>query len=275
MKRFILIFCLIIIVSPNFAQTIIRDKQKVSGKWKKSNSPYIIKGEAIVPLGKTLTIEPGTVIKFATGDDHDYRLSSYINKNFNAGFLRVQGSLIANGEKNNIIYFTSEDNNEKWGNLVLDNAKKVEINYCIFEYAYYIRGVVKDDNATGAISFIACSGTVKNTIVTNSWVGINAKKSGEPIVDNCIFCNNNYAIESNTYSKITVTNSIIYNNNTQFYTNPGATIILSDSYLQDDYLKNGVYTKGNIIYNDLRNFDNNLNINKCCSSIKAKDDDSY
>ncbi|MEA3452535.1 MAG: hypothetical protein U9Q83_11635, partial [Bacteroidota bacterium] len=219
----------------------------------------------------TLTIEPGTVIKFATGDDFDYRIGTAINRNFNVGFLRVKGSLIANGEINNIILFTHEDINGKWGNLVLDNAKNVEINYCIFKYSYYIRGVVEDDNATGAISFLACSGTVKNTIVTNSWVGVNAKKSAEPIVDNCIFCNNNYAIESNTYSKITVTNTIVKNNVTQFYTNPGATIILSNSYLQDDDLINGVYAKENIVYNNLNGIDNNLDISKCSPSKRAKD----
>lgn len=60
------------------------------GTWELSGSPYIIQGDVTVPPGQKLQIEPGTIIKFA-------------------GFYRinVSGVLIAQGDPNNRIIFTS------------------------------------------------------------------------------------------------------------------------------------------------------------------------
>ncbi|OQA02352.1 MAG: hypothetical protein BWY70_00025 [Bacteroidetes bacterium ADurb.Bin408] len=51
----------------------ISNKQEVYGTWTKSKSPYTIQGEAIVPEGKTLTIEPGVTVKFKTGTNKRFR----------------------------------------------------------------------------------------------------------------------------------------------------------------------------------------------------------
>ncbi len=65
------------------------------GTWELTGSPYVIRGDVTVPVGQKLQIEPGTVIKFA-------------------GFYRiiVSGVLVAQGEPNNRIIFTSVHDQE-------------------------------------------------------------------------------------------------------------------------------------------------------------------
>jgi parallel beta-helix repeat protein len=58
--------------------------------WTLTNSPYIIDSSLLVEEGKTLTIEPGVVVKFNTGKG-----------------MQVDGCLIARGTEENPITFTS------------------------------------------------------------------------------------------------------------------------------------------------------------------------
>lgn len=250
MKKTLTFLALLIFSLPIISQTIIENGQNVSGTWTKSKSPYLIKGEAIVPAGQTLNIKAGTVIKFATGENIDYRdADGYKDNTFDVGFLRVKGTLNAKGKNKSMILFTHDNKYGKWGNLVFDNAESVYLDYCDIEFCQYLRAITEDDNATGAVSFINCTGIVKNTIITDSWSGINAKQGGHPQISNCVVYGNAYGIESNSDSKIKVINTIVWNNETQFYINPGASIIISYSFLQDDNLISGVYNKGNLILN--------------------------
>ena len=59
-----LLLALLIFSQFVFAQTTISDGEEVSGTWNMSGSPYVVEGEAIVPIGATLTIKPGVVVKF-------------------------------------------------------------------------------------------------------------------------------------------------------------------------------------------------------------------
>ncbi len=251
MRKFLFTLFAIFLSFTLFAQTTIENGQKVFGTWTKAKSPYFIKGEAIVPTGKTLHIKAGTIIKFACGDNTDFRdANGNYNYRFNVGFLRVNGSLIAKGKKNKMILFTHENKYGKWGNIVFDKAQNVFLNYCKIEFSQYIRNVIADDNATGALSFINCNGTIKNTLIAYSWVAINAKQNASPQITNCIFFDNKYAIEANSKSKPKVKNSIIWKNKVQFYINAGSSIIISYSFLQNKNLINGVYSKGNLIFDE-------------------------
>lgn len=69
-----------------------------SGIWSLNQSPYIVINDVIVPVGQSLTIEPGTVIRFA-------------------GFyqFKILGTLIARGEPYRRIIFTSDKDLEFGG----------------------------------------------------------------------------------------------------------------------------------------------------------------
>ncbi|MCI0695386.1 TonB-dependent receptor [candidate division KSB1 bacterium] len=66
-----------------------------SGRWTLAASPYIVTGNVAVPEGRTLTIEPGVIVKFA----------GYYS-------LKVNGTLRALGSPANRIVFTSGADNE-------------------------------------------------------------------------------------------------------------------------------------------------------------------
>ena len=97
MKKILVIWAFVIVsvlffAAPAYAgaATLISDYSLGQNtEWTASNSPYIIENHFDIPPGTTLTIDPGTVIKF-TGD----------------GSLSVHGTLVANGASDNKIYFT-------------------------------------------------------------------------------------------------------------------------------------------------------------------------
>jgi hypothetical protein len=270
MKSKLLVLVGIFLCSSIFAQTTIKNGEQVSGTWTKSKSPYIIEGEAIVPAGKTLKIKPGVEIKFKTGENTDYLdEDGFLNQDFNVGFLRVEGVLIAKGKKNSLITFTGTNKYGKWGNVFFYNTKDIVLDYCKFENAQYLRAVVEDDNSTGAITFINSTGTVTNCIATKSWTGFNCKQGASPKVSNCVFYDNEYGIESNSDSKPTVINTIVWNNANCFYINPGATVKISYSLLQDDYLAEGVFSKGELILSKDPKLDNLFKLKEYSPCIKS------
>ncbi len=242
MKKITLLFLSIAVLCINLqSQTYIEDKQKVSGKWDMDGSPYIIKGEAIVPAGEKLVIKPGVVIKFNTSEGRDYGY-----EDFSAGFLRVNGRLIAKGKPGALIEFTRNDNYGYWGVVLIDSEDgKHKIENCLFHHSYYIRGIVPGDNATAALSLHQATAKISNCLfVDNGWNGINCKKGASPEIDHCTFENNNYDIECNTGSNPIISNCILYNAaEYPFYINGGSrptiTFSLIDAYEIDDDIANG------------------------------------
>jgi hypothetical protein len=241
------IFVLLLITFSSFvySQTTITNGEEVYGTWNVSGSPYIIRGEAIVPEGKTLKIKAGVSVRFETGTETDF----LNNRNFDRGFLRVNGTLIAKGKENQRIVFTRNGNSGSWGNIFFDTRSKNSVmSYCKVSNSAFIRSIVSDDNSTGAITFYNSTGTVKNTlIVDNAWTAINCKKGSKPTFYNVTVANNKYGVESNTNSSPEIVNSIIYNNETGFYINGGADVRISYSLFQETDLLNQIYDEGNNI----------------------------
>lgn len=231
--RIIACFVAMIMLGQLGAQTILENKQEVSGKWSKKGSPYIIKGEVIIPEGKTLKISAGTVIKFKTGTNREYQESE-----FDLGFLRVKGTLIAKGKVNDMILFTGEGPDDYWGNIFFENSSGNILEYCKLEKGYYIRGIVADDNGTGVLSFYKSSGMVKNCLIAkNGWTAINCKHGSGPEIINCTITNNEYGLECNTGSNPVVVNTIIWDNNTASYLNGESMPKICFSLFQDNNLE--------------------------------------
>ncbi len=106
------------------------------GVWSFKGSPYVVKGHILIPKGLVLKIEEGVVVKF-TGNY----------------YFKVEGGLIASGNKANPIVFTSIFDNE-FGRLQLGRTKIPQqaewegiefleycddyltvLNYCIIRYS--------------------------------------------------------------------------------------------------------------------------------------------
>ena len=89
-----------------FASTNITEDITENTTWNIAGSPYIIKNNIAVLLNTTLTIDPGVVVKF----DPTANVS-----------VTVFGDLVANGEADNKIYFTSNYDDTLGGNTNDDN----------------------------------------------------------------------------------------------------------------------------------------------------------
>ena len=244
MKKHLLLFAALGFVFSAFSQTTISNKQEISGTWKKSKSPYIVEGEAIIPEGKTLTIKPGVVVKFKTGEGRDYDQSD-----FNLGFIRVNGKIVAKGKSSKRILFTGLGSGF-WGNIYVNSPDQDHVfENCVVEKAYYVRKIISSDNATGAITFNKSKGVVKNCIIANNgWTGLNCKNGGSPTVTNCILYNNEYGLECNTRSVPDVTNTVIWNNGANFYVNGSAQPKLGYCFVGDNTLPDGATDMGKNIF---------------------------
>lgn len=247
---FLILIIFSIFIKTISAQTFIIDKQEVFGTWDTIGSPYIILGEAIIPENKTLKIEPGVEIKFKTGLYREYMINGKINNNFNVGFLRVNGNIKAEGNQENFINFTRNDPYDYWGCIFFSNSSKNNhLKYCKFEYGYFVRFVITDDNATGVVSFNSADGKIENCIFANNgWAAINCKNHSKPKFENCVIYKNEFGIEANTYSTPSFTNCIIWENYQPFFTNLGAKPSISFSLVQGKNLPLEITDKGENIF---------------------------
>ena len=130
--------------------------------WTKANSPYFLTGDVIVPDSVTLTIEPGVNVRFKAKSDD---MSS--GEDQNRIEIRVSGSLKANGNATDSVYFISNAQNPSagdWYGIVSYNATStqqpssytsnwdkvgaVDISYA--RVAHYIKGVSARDYASAS-----------------------------------------------------------------------------------------------------------------------------
>lgn len=153
-----------------------------------------------VPEGKTLTIEPGVVIK---GHNHN-------------GRLQVSGKLIAEGTADKPIVFTSmnddnygnpsDSNNDgvttspalgHWGGIVFSSEADggSSVKNCHFRYVNYPHGITfLDENVTpnSALAFFSVSPTVENCTFYECNYGFKAYGTASPIFKTNTFNNVKY-----------------------------------------------------------------------------------
>jgi hypothetical protein len=93
LKLFFSIIWLTLIYTTQLFATDVSGEQ--SGRWNQDRSPYLIKGDIIIPSDQILIIEPGVILQFT---------------NFNK--ISVHGTLRAKGTSKNRIIFTSDNDFE-------------------------------------------------------------------------------------------------------------------------------------------------------------------
>ncbi len=148
-------------------EPVVAAVQEVSGtlhRDKTWSGTIRVTGDVYVPPGRTLTILPGTVIRFAVRSDSVNHPSGFNNCPAPKAELIVEGTLNAHGTKNNPILFTSDGVLRKpgdWGGIILHGAARpVTLSYLIIEYA--------DINLTAFSSGIV----VENCIIRNAYGGL-------------------------------------------------------------------------------------------------------
>jgi parallel beta-helix repeat protein len=164
--------------------------------WTLSGSPVVILDSVTVTLGKTLTIEPGVVVRFNSGTT-----------------LVIAGKLVAAGTATNRIRFTSSLTSPlpgSWRNLTFLGSADVSsvVAYCLFEYG--------GSGTNGSTIFYATGAPAIRIAHTTVWLsgghGINVRSSSPRISASIIRSNNGYGIYSDLVTSVIIDSSIINSN---------------------------------------------------------------
>ncbi len=226
--------------------------------WTLANSPYIITNNISVEENVTLTIQPGVEVKF----DGNY-------------YLNVNGTLIANGNKNNMINFTTNNTNPpwwaSWQGLRFYNAKNNSIiNYCNIEYAgagiRCTNMIINITNCTFKYNYAygVCLETCDSILSDNIFINqiINNNKTGKGIYSEY----SNTMISDNSFTdfavglhhkegNIKICNNYFYNNKWGILTQFGNIDIYNNLLINNSH---GIQTilnigyKHKIIYNTIK-----------------------
>ncbi|OQX75198.1 MAG: hypothetical protein B6D64_12080 [Bacteroidetes bacterium 4484_276] len=209
------------------SQTTIPDGTNISGTWDIAGSPYIVEGEAIVQEDATLLIESGVTVKFQTGTDFDYS-----SPTFDAGFLRINGSLQAVGTENDSILFIRDGDTGNWGTIFANYGSTLDLSYCRVSNANRIIGI--DPNwayrygAIHAFSNITLSNClIKDNL--NNGIGLH---HSDAVISNCNVCSNSGSGMSmfvDSYHNVSILYSKIINNvNGLVISTLGSYVIITD-----------------------------------------------
>src|SRR4051794_29193633 len=141
--------------------------------WQALDGPFIITCDLVIPAGVTLTIEPGTVVKF----------NSLIG-------MKVSGTLAASGTATQAIVFTSNRSRLRkgdWRSIDVFSGGKATFDYATVEYA----------GSTTALVFVAAGGTatVRHSILQQSQVyGLWSQNGTATVEDSTVSDNTNVGV---------------------------------------------------------------------------------
>ena len=155
------------------------------------NVHYIVTQNLAVPAGVTLTIKPGTVIRFKDNTGISVAGRYYDSSN--------SARLIAKGTPDSMIVFTKSDGcigkysirlgdyegeiASYNGSFREDTLKKYGINYFGIEYAIF------DNNHSNLMPFIF-GGSISNSIIKGTGESSGSQSSVQTHYENCLFTNN-------------------------------------------------------------------------------------
>jgi parallel beta-helix repeat protein len=201
----------------------------------------VIADSVYIPSGKTLTIAPGTIVKFNSGKS-----------------LVIAGKLVADGTLADQITFTANSGSPapgSWNSIEFQNTSNAGsvFNYCVVSYAGGGPNAAAVFYKTGAYAV----GITKCTIKLSSTNGVNVRASS-PSIKNSSFCQNGgygifsdflttFALDSsvvaqNTVGGIriavnatpTVTNSRIDSNGVGIFMDNGARPTITNNYIRNN-----------------------------------------
>ncbi len=164
--------------------------------WNITNSPYNFTGNVLVKNGVTLTIDPCVVVKFGTNN-----------------YLQVEGKLIAEGTKNNMITFTSNKANPSawdWEYIkFMSNADNgSSFKFCRVEYSY--KGIWADNSKPGALPNITnCHFDNNYEFAILLFSTISPSTTSNVLISSNTISNTKWAVVVSTYDT-----NVLINNNT-------------------------------------------------------------
>ncbi|MBX7133208.1 MAG: right-handed parallel beta-helix repeat-containing protein [Fimbriimonadaceae bacterium] len=188
-----------------------KDRTYVSGRqpedwvWTEDRSPYIINGTFTILAGRTLTIEPGVVVKFEQSNSYEWK-----------GRIDLQGTLRAIGAEGSPVTFTSTNDNSvggttgtgtpqvyDWLGIQPYGSGLVELEHCVLRYGSSLVSGSNVSITTRSTLFENCYDGVQGNSLSLSVTGctfrhcsagINIGSTAGPVIDNNVFDGNGYGI---------------------------------------------------------------------------------
>jgi parallel beta-helix repeat protein len=120
-------------------QPLVLEKGIIDGDttW---HGDVLIKGDVEIARGVTLTVMPGTVVRFAKIEENGpANLSMDKTKNFTRAELIVNGRILAQGTKEKMIVFTSAEKSPQradWGAINMLEGEDNIFEYCDISYGH-------------------------------------------------------------------------------------------------------------------------------------------
>lgn len=128
-----------LLLNPAYSEELVLSKSVITKDtiWQ---GKVLIKGDVEIAKGATLTIMPGTVVRFKKIEEFGpEKLSLDKLNHFPRAELIISGRLYAQGTVNNKITFTSAEENPSpgdWGSINLLGSVDNIIEFCIIQYAH-------------------------------------------------------------------------------------------------------------------------------------------
>jgi len=182
---------LLLVAAVACGETYVTDDISVDTTWNLAGSPYIIQANIEIIDNSTLTMNPGTEVRF---DDGGFSLETE-----HGSALKVEG------EAGNPVLFTSNAASpvmSSWHRINVSGNNRSSFDYCIVEYAQYgirvagtnpspwIRQCTIRDCATG-IFIASASPLVENCDIYACWDGvIISGNASEPPIRYSDICDN-------------------------------------------------------------------------------------
>ncbi|NQV18325.1 MAG: T9SS type A sorting domain-containing protein [Armatimonadetes bacterium] len=155
--------------------------------WSPDNNPYHVIDDVYVDYDVTLTILPGTIVKFNAARLANYQDMDnfvYYNGANIAKMLQVDGKLIADGTEEEPITFTRIQDSlyYHWGIIYLTEfADLCSFKYCHFEYSAYLL-IVLGIIPNAAISIYNEEAIIEHCDFVDNFTGVNAQFFTERII---------------------------------------------------------------------------------------------
>ncbi|MDM8526400.1 right-handed parallel beta-helix repeat-containing protein [Desulfococcaceae bacterium HSG8] len=155
--------------------------------WTLDESPYMITGNVLIKEDVALKIEPGVVIRFTTPP---VQPMGY--------YIRVDGTLDAQGTEDNPIRFTADDIDHHWGGIIFtDQSKNWDetasegciLSNCIIEYATGSFQEGGQDGSASVLCLFASPLIKNNTVRYSSGDAVRALGGFQKIISNLIHDN--------------------------------------------------------------------------------------
>jgi len=155
--------------------------------WSPDNNPYLVVDDVYVDDDVTLTILPGTIVKFnaarlASYQDMDNFV--YYNGANIAKMIQVDGRLIANGTEEEPITFTRIQDSlyYHWGVIYLrEEADLCSFKYCHFEYSAYLL-IVLGIIPSGAVSMYNEEAIIEHCDFVDNFTGVYIRRYPQKVI---------------------------------------------------------------------------------------------